>query len=833
MFKAYVHTRASVLAAGCALALGQRCVLPRPPSAELDQVASYLGAAASDGPPVVVDPSSIQWEASEGVVEDLFFGRRVLFLGASADSAPHDVYRARVRVAPDGSLLEVNQWRNLTQTPLGDERELAVYDQIAVFGSHAFGEFQGLSVYRLDGARDLGRGGFFNQALLRARAHQETGTWAGLSRAHLGLNPSGPLVVNLAEGKVAIRAEHAPERAIVDLQTSTVRQEGDLVHSLSHQHYGGDYWLHTLVDAVRDAAGPRPLAWLESHFFQWHDWWRQRQYATLVETAELAPKSTAAIDAPEVWPPVAIAPMLTPPEAGEGEWLAAGYDVPPTQELGHTPDAPAFAKTWLRPDPKRPYARLHLVAMDMRRLSLGMEAGFEEPRPKTGPPGRGSLTSDPRIRPRVVATFNGAFKSIHGDYGMMVEGRVLVPPKPDAATVVVRNDGWVGLGTWPRSVDVPADVRFFRQNLDPLVANGMVNPTGRQEWGLKLASGSVVTERSALCRTNSGQLYYAWGRELTGETLAAAVAHVGCTYAIHLDMNPGHAGLVFTRVSGATPDGVSGQLAASEMSIHPREHAVWSDKDFFYVVRNDAELPTGGGSEFAWSPSPGPQPPPSSWPALWSGTAQLGSVSVELLRIEPGRTSYAVTASALEPMTVGQAAPRRQLAPEQLESAVLAVSFGHTTSRTRYGMVFGNRVTLPLRAGYGNLIVEPGGDLAIVGAHPNLEVEAKATVVQLPELVSDGVVTAQASLRGGRRVRGGICVIDGRVWIARVDHDSSDPVAVTLRDRGCRTVLELDRGSKHAVDVHREALSGITDPERETGYLWALSTAMRPHTYQF
>src|SRR5690606_22371093 len=100
------------------------------------------------------------------------------------------------------------------------------------------------------------------------RAFQETGTWAGLSRTHLGLNPSGSLVVNLAAGKVAIRAEDSSERAVVDLQTSTVRQDGELVHSLSHQHYGGDYWLHTLVDAVRDAAGPRPLAWLESHFFQ-------------------------------------------------------------------------------------------------------------------------------------------------------------------------------------------------------------------------------------------------------------------------------------------------------------------------------------------------------------------------------------------------------------------------------------------------------------------------------------------------------------------------------------------------------------------------------------
>jgi hypothetical protein len=298
-------------------------------------------------------------------------------------------------------------------------------------------------------------------------------------------------------------------------------------------------------------------------------------------------------------------------------------------------------------------------------------------------------------------------------------------------------------------------------------------------------------------------------------------------------MNPGHAGLVFTRISGATADGVDGQLASSEMAIHPREHAVWSDKDFFYVVQTDAERQGDRAADIRWVVSPGPQPPPSTWPALWSGSVQLGSLAVQLLRVEPGRSRYAVTASPLEPMVIGQAAPRRDLAPEELQSAVLAVSFGHTTSRTRYGMVFGSRVTLPLQPAYGNLVIRDDGEVDVVGAGADALVGSKDVVVQLPELVSRGTITAQASLRGGRRVRGGICVIDGRLWLASVDHDSSDAVAVTLRNLGCNTVLELDRGSKHAVNIQREELSGLSEPERETGYLWALSSAMRPRTYEF
>lgn len=834
MFKAYVRTRAALLAAGCALAVGHRCVLQKPPIGDLDHVAGYLGAAA-EGPPLVVEAPSIQWEASGGVVSDALFGRRVLFLAAADVEAARDVFRARVRVAPDGALLEVNQWRNLTQTPLGDELDLAVHDQLAVFGSRAFGELQALSAFGLDGAFDLQRGGLINRALLRVRAFQETGAWDGLARAHIALNPSGALLVNLGAGRVALRQEDSGSRAIVDLREGRFEQQGDIVKGLSLQHYGGDYWLHTLVDVARDAVGPEPLAWLESHVFHWHDWWRQRNYVSPAFESESAPRSSpvSAAGEQDVWPPRAVSPLLDPAEAGEGVWVAAGYGVGPERELGQGQDAPAFAKTWLRPDAKRPYSRLHLIALDMRRLSLGMEAGFEEPRPKTGPPGRGALPDDVAVRERVVATFNGAFKSIHGDYGMLVDGRLLVPPKPEAASVVVRNDGWVGLGTWPNSLDVAPDLRFFRQNLDPLVAGGKVNPTGRKDWGLRLAGGSVVTERSALCRTATGQLYYAWGEELTGETLANGLVQAGCDYAVHLDMNPGHAGLVFTQVHGAGADGVQGQVAVREMAIHPREHAVWSDKDFFYVVQTDAQRQSDKAATVAWAPSPGPQPPPSAWPAVWSGSLQLGSLTVQLLRVEPGRTRYSVTASTLEPMVVGQAAPRRELGPDELASAVLAVSFGHTTARTRYGMVFGGRVTLPLQAGYGNLVVRGDGSVEVAAAQVALQVEPKDVVVQLPELVSNGAVTAQASLRGGRRMRGAACVMDGRLWVASVDHDSSDAVAVTLRNLGCNTVLELDRGSKHAVNVQREELRGLSAPERETGYLWALSTAMQPRTFGF
>src|SRR5258708_37997993 len=85
--------------------------------------------------------------------------------------------------------------------------------------------------------------------------------------------------------------------------------------------------------------------------------------------------------------------------------------------------------------------------MGLRQLDLDMEAGVEDPEPLTGPPGAGRIPRDPAVYRRVVAAFNGAFKTDHGHYGMMVHKRVLLPPVPGSATVVVLDDGRVGFGT--------------------------------------------------------------------------------------------------------------------------------------------------------------------------------------------------------------------------------------------------------------------------------------------------------------------------------------------------------------------------------------------------
>src|SRR5262249_27212280 len=156
------------------------------------------------------------------------------------------------------------------------------------------------------------------------------------------------------------------------------------------------------------------------------------------------------------WPPAPIRSMWKTTEPGEGEWTVPKQSwvrhlaAPPT---GEAPPSP-FYETFVRPDEERAYAKVLLVAMDMRQLDVGMEAGSEDPKPLTGPPGTGRIPRDPQVYQRVAAAFNGGFKTEHGNYGMMLNKRVLLPPVPGVATVILTKDGRVGMGSWGTNTTV-------------------------------------------------------------------------------------------------------------------------------------------------------------------------------------------------------------------------------------------------------------------------------------------------------------------------------------------------------------------------------------------
>ena len=132
-----------------ALALGRACLAGPPPPKTLDGLVSALGQVAH----VVVRPNDFVWEASEGILADFGSGRRVLFLGAEKAGAPRDLFRARVRLSPEGRPLEIKDVVNLTQTPYGDEQGLTrdATAERAAFATFAYGQLQGLTALDLRG----------------------------------------------------------------------------------------------------------------------------------------------------------------------------------------------------------------------------------------------------------------------------------------------------------------------------------------------------------------------------------------------------------------------------------------------------------------------------------------------------------------------------------------------------------------------------------------------------------------------------------------------------------------------------------------------------------
>ena len=216
---------------------------------------------------------------------------------------------------------------------------------------------------------------------------------------------------------------------------------------------------------------------------------------------------------------------------------------------------PAFYSTYLLVDPERPFTRVYLVVWDPRAVQMRIMSGTREPESATGATAPGMVPRTPESLNRVVAGFNGGFQSLHGEFGMMSAGRVYLPPKPWAATVAIRDDGGVMMGSWrgpPEGVrhyserwatrQIPDNMVEFRQNLTSVVENGRWNPWRRWYWGAAPSGDEeqVFIDRSGLCLTEEGFVVYFWGKSMGAEELGKAMLAARCVRGLHLDMNQRH-----------------------------------------------------------------------------------------------------------------------------------------------------------------------------------------------------------------------------------------------------------------------------------------------------
>lgn len=765
----HLRSRATIAACAGVAALLRACSLTVADDATLDGLSRLLASRIGGE----VQPDDVAWEPSRGSWVDATLGRRALFLGAR-DGGLRDVYRARISVTAEGKPVRVLDVVNLTNTERADERGLASVQSHAVYTTVVDDEVATMTSLELAG-RFRRPGETWLERLLSAFASwREHGSLQGIGRTHYELKTSA---VEISFSADDLRVSVAPS-ATGDGRTSP----GDV---------GWRQFVRVSSVAESFAAIAATL-WGPSS--PQHP---EESHASPPASIEVAGARTSTPTRVESsWPPEPLA------VAGvEAPWhpFPAGGEEPPLFMHSH----------WDSGKGKR----LHVVAMDLRRMELRMQGGYDAPRGPFGPPGFGRV-DDAEVA-ELVGVFNGAGPS--APPGMRVLGRDIAPPLPGGASVVLTDGGRVGLGFWPDTTQVPAGIRSLRQASFALVVNGRA----------RVLTHDVTTAaaRSGLCGHRLGTLLYAWDESATWQEFAGMLAELGCEFALALGPESGFGAL------GRPGELDTASPLAQGMSLRVAEVVQASADDFFYLLRRNTTPRVAGES---WTVSPGAQPEPAVVPALFQASSRAGSLALELFLVSAGRVAWALVSGQAEPLLEGRAAPKRELGEHEAANALFALDLGHTTRATRYGMAFGPRESLPLRNLYATLAASEDGELELFGPEHTPTPTNGTVYVQLPQLVAHGQLTQRAAQAGGHRRRGALCVLpSGQAIVAFAEHDSSAPLALHLVDRGCDSVVELDRASQHRANLYRAGTSNAVPKSSETTLLVGTGRSMPQGTFIF
>jgi hypothetical protein len=371
-----------------------------------------------------------------------------------------------------------------------------------------------------------------------------------------------------------------------------------------------------VADGVRWVFGPKVVAWAEDVSYDIqdrYDRWRYKDAApktfweapsaspVALGTAPPAAPSSAPVavaasasGAPAAPPAEAAAfppPAFTPPyenvaTAGDGTWVAMKEGVVAEGEPS------AMWKSVVHPDPKRGFAAVAIVAMDLRRLDLNLVAGTQEPASTTVPAER-----RPGVVPKdrytdLIAAFNGGFKAVHGHWGMMLDGDTLLAPRDIACTVALQRDGSIKIRTFTALKGTEPTMTGYRQTPPCLLEEGKVNNVLEsteysRNWGATV-SGETVIRRSAIGVDKTGRtIFYALGEAMTAQALARAMKAIGAESAAQLDVNYSYPRFLLFEKSSPTDPPRAGSALIRDIKFSKAEYvAEPAPRDFFYVTRH-------------------------------------------------------------------------------------------------------------------------------------------------------------------------------------------------------------------------------------------------------
>jgi hypothetical protein len=375
-------------------------------------------------------------------------------------------------------------------------------------------------------------------------------------------------------------------------------------------------WLGPYVaDGLRAVVGTDAVASLEDFSYRIQDRinrvWRKgekpRAYWSVPSSRPqpVAPKPPpAAAAAPEAvqepsLPPFALAkvgPVHKEWSApGDGEWLPMGS--------ADRPDDPVMMmKTLLHPDKSRSWAEVFVVAIDLRRTRVHLLPGTKEPlatedaaqamvRPGVVPP---------EHRERVLAAFNGGFKTEHGQYGMFAEGQTIVKPKATACAIAAYDDDTMRVSSWDKLASGVSHMVFWRETPVCMYEDGVLHwrlaDAGlAKKWGATL-DGETVIRRSAIGIDRTGNvLFVSISNHSTARVIADGMHHAGAVTVAQLDVNFSYPKFVTYEKKKAT-DGEAKRIAvplADGFEFSEDEYIREpSRRDFFYLMPKDADART-------------------------------------------------------------------------------------------------------------------------------------------------------------------------------------------------------------------------------------------------
>jgi hypothetical protein len=366
-------------------------------------------------------------------------------------------------------------------------------------------------------------------------------------------------------------------------------------------------WMGPLVaNSLRAVIGVNAVARLEDFVYAVEDRYnrlaRGREAPKSYWAVPPAPKAAVvALPVPTASASVA-APALPPfhpadPGPALKSWSAPGDGVwVPIVDPRRPNEQPYMLKTLLHPDPERGWAEVFVVAVDLRRVTLHVVPGTQEP--KADNPGADQLARPAVIPERdhdeLLAAFNGGFMTEHGGYGMKLDDIVLVSPKPKACTIAVYKDGSLRIAPWTDLETDEPSMLWYRQAPECMVRGGKLHPgilyvSGNRKWGATLDGETVIRRSGIGLNAARDVLYVSITNHTNARVLAEGLRHAGAVDIAQLDVNWSYP--KFVLFEPKEPGGPRKAVAlASGFEFSEDEYIrKKSRRDFFYMVRKPAD----------------------------------------------------------------------------------------------------------------------------------------------------------------------------------------------------------------------------------------------------